>query len=287
MVCEKSQLSLEEEIKLLFFDGKPGCVAMLIWTYLDESADQNQQKAFVTAGFMGRPRDWSSLRRPWKLKLRQHGIRYFKSSECRNLQGEFRKFKTKFGLEEGKRQALLVRDDLERLIRSRTLIGFAVGTSLVDFHKINSLPEAKTSPHWNRDFEDATFQILLHNLIARLKHNFPPTFQIGFVHDESQKSEKLKTSYLLFKKRHPELGERMRNFTSHDDKTHPPLQVADLMADVARDVVNRKLDDESIDVTVRDGVKGSVFVVDCWQEWGMMKVLCGQALGLDISPSRL
>jgi hypothetical protein len=284
VVCAESQIPLERQMQMLFFDGKPGCLALLLWSYIDESSDGSQKKAFVAAGFIAPVKTWIALRNPWKRKLKEHRIAYFKSSECRNLQGEFHKYKREFGLEEGKRKALLARDDLERIIRDSSVVGFALGTNMADFWEVNSMPEAKASSHWNSDYEDATFQILIHDLLTRLKTEFHDrNYQIGFVHDDSSKSAKLKASYDCFKMRHPDLAECMRSFTSLDDKKHPPLQMADLMADVARDMVSRKIDNPDFDITPRHGVNGSVFVVDCWQKAGMQKIARGKA-SLQIAP---
>jgi len=285
MSCVKSQPSLELQMQMLFFEGKPGCLAMLLWSYIDESSDGSQKKAFVAAGFMAPVKTWTAMRTPWKRKLKEHRIKYFKSSECRNLQGEFFKYKAEFGLDEGKKRALAVRDDLEELIRQYPLIGFSLGVNMADFWEINTSNEARTSPHWNPDYEDCAFQLVIHALVTRLKTEFEGRkYQIGFVHDHSSKSAKLLHSFDCFKVRHPALSDCMRNFTSLDDKTHPPLQMADLMADVARDMITRKIDDPTIEVQPRQGVKGSVYTVDCWQRKGMMKILRGQTKSLDISP---
>jgi hypothetical protein len=263
---------------MLFFEGKPGCLAMLLWSYIDESSDGSQKKAFVAAGFMAPVADWIALRKPWKRKLKEHRIAYFKSSECRNLQGEFHKYKRELGLETGKEKALLIRDELEKIIRGSSVIGFAMGVSMADFWKLNAAPEVKANPRWNTDHEDAAFRLLIHALVSRLKTEFRgKNYQIGFVHDESSKSAKLKRSYDCFKRQHPDLAECMRNFTSLDDKKHPPLQMADLMADVARDMITRKIDNPELGVTPRQGVTGSVFTVDCWQKAGMLKILQGTA----------
>ena len=156
---------------------------------------------------------------------------------------------------------------------------------MADFWQVDAMQESTVSPFWNRDYEDAAFQLLIHALVTRLKTEFKgKNYQIGFIHDESAKSEKLEASYRCFKKRHPHLADCMRNFTSLDDKKNPSLQMADLMADVGRDMISRKIDNPAFDIAPRVGINGSVFVVDCWQEDGMLRIVRGETATLNISP---
>jgi hypothetical protein len=94
-----------------------------IWIGLDESSDRLQRKVFVVAGYLDRQADWTEIERHWLRRLEQEcdpaPMRYFSSSECSSLSGEFRRFRdeTKYPKPEGRNAAHAVRDDLLQILR--------------------------------------------------------------------------------------------------------------------------------------------------------------------------
>ncbi|GEM_PF-6087810 len=63
--------------------------------YFDESSDQVGKKVYCIAGYLGRTEVWLDFETRWKGKLKEHGIKYFRASECENCTGEFAKFRDK------------------------------------------------------------------------------------------------------------------------------------------------------------------------------------------------
>jgi hypothetical protein len=53
---------------------------------------------------------------------------------------------------------------------------------------------------------------------------------LTFVHDESDDFDSLHSAYMMFKQVNPDIATVMGGFRPLDDKLHPPLQAADMMA---------------------------------------------------------
>jgi hypothetical protein len=248
---------------------------MLFWCYLDESADGRQKDVFVAAGFVGTTKAWSSLIKPWKAKLKEYGLEYFKSSECRNLQKQFWKYKQQFGLEEGHRQADAIRDELEKIVEGSGIFGFAMGVDLKTFKEIDQSPEAKASLYWTSDYFVLAYRLAFYQILAEIHQN-PIHHYAAFVCDRSSKNGKLDKAYGDFKSRYPVLAAHMRGISHLDDKLRRELQVADLMADVGRREVARRLADPEYkpDMSLR------CVSVGCLQKRGMLEIISGNAKGV-------
>jgi hypothetical protein len=67
---------------------------MVYQCFLDDSKDQNQSQMVISAGFFATKEDWGRLRSAWTTALRKEGIDYFKKSEYKMLEGQFKQFKT-------------------------------------------------------------------------------------------------------------------------------------------------------------------------------------------------
>jgi hypothetical protein len=248
---------------------------MLFWCYLDESADGQQKDAFVAAGFIGNTKAWNALVKPWKAKLHEHGLDYFKSSECRNLQKQFWKYKQQFGLEDGRRKAGAIRDELEQIVEASDIFGFAMGIDLKAFRKIDLSPEARGNPHWTSDYFVLAYRMAFFQITAEVHQN-PMHHFVAFVCDRSSKNEKLDKAYGDFKARWPVLAAHMRGISHIDDKLRRELQVADLMADVGRREVSKKLLDPNYELNL----DLRTVKVGCLQERGMRDILKGDAKGI-------
>src|ERR1700688_859933 len=87
-VCE-CQFHIEDLYDLVFPDGDvEGHLCMVFQCFLDDSKDQFRDRVFVSAGFFGRREDWKRLRSSWRKCLNHNGIKYFKTSEYKMLEGE-------------------------------------------------------------------------------------------------------------------------------------------------------------------------------------------------------
>jgi hypothetical protein len=247
---------------------------MLFWCYLDESSDGHHNEAFVAAGFVGTAEAWVALEKPWKAKLDEHGLKYFKSRECRNLQKEFCGYKQRFGLEGGRRKAYAVRDELEEIVEQSSIFGFAMGIDLKAFNEVNQSSEAKASAYWTSDYFVLAYRMAFFQITAEIHQN-PTHPYIAFVCDQSSKERKLNKAYQEFKAHYPVLATHLRGISHLDDKDRWELQVADLMADIGRSHITKRLADPSYQLNLaRRAVR-----VDCLQRRGMIEILKGNAKG--------
>src|SRR6202043_1917909 len=97
--------------------GVNGYLCMVYNCFLDDSKDQKQERMIVSAGFFGVAKAWAQFRIAWNACLKRHGIKYFKTSEWRMLNGEFAKFKgSNYPKPIGKQAANTIRDELRNIL---------------------------------------------------------------------------------------------------------------------------------------------------------------------------
>src|ERR1700686_414541 len=101
---------------------------MLLRTYVDDSADQTQEKAMVAGAFVGFYHQWNKLQRQWRKRLKQDGLKYFRATEYYNLRGEFSRFRDpiKYPMPKGGQAATALLNDLETIIHESQVMGIAV-----------------------------------------------------------------------------------------------------------------------------------------------------------------
>jgi hypothetical protein len=265
------------------FSGLKGCFAMIGTAYLDDSADPNQSDVFVAAGFFCVDPEWRRLRREWRKILKPHGIGYFRATDCRNLQGDFAKLKEKWGERRAHEIANCIRQKLSNLMEdAELLIGFGFGINMRDFWEVDAMPEAKACRQWMRECHDYQ-TYAFRNMFGKITHavlQLPPCDNyLLFVCDGTTHYRKIKRGFDRVKKKFPELGERMLSLAPMDDKKVSELQMADFMADIAREMVTRSF-------TSADGkaepacIKTRVLSVDCSNKHSMLRVLSGEAKGV-------
>ena len=249
--------------------------------YLDDSADP--AVAFVAAGFFCLDPEWKRLRREWRRVLKAHSLTYFRSYECRALKGEFSKIEQKWGNEKARTIADDIRRRLEDVIESsRIMMGVGFGINMKDFHEVDSLPEARANQQWMRECHDYqtcafrnVFNLLGHILILELSgENF-----VAFVCDQSTHDRKIRRGYERMKQKFEILQSRFIGLSTLDDKKVPELQMADLMADVAREMITRYIATGSEQEAPPLSLRNSVLRVHTWNKAGMLKLLRGEATG--------
>ena len=91
----------------------------LLRIYVDDSADQTQEKVVLAGAFVGWYHQWSDLQQKWRKRLKQDGLEYFHATECKSLQGEFSRFRDSinFPFPKGREGANKIRADLETIIQ--------------------------------------------------------------------------------------------------------------------------------------------------------------------------
>jgi len=88
-------VTIEDLFDFLFGGELEGKDLAVLWrAYVDDSADRNRKKVIISACLIGDCDQWRSLARPWKAKLAENQLEYFKSSECSTLSGQFRRFRS-------------------------------------------------------------------------------------------------------------------------------------------------------------------------------------------------
>jgi hypothetical protein len=233
-VCAKSQrteFNIEDVFDLVFPpDVKvKGHLCMLYHCFLDDSKDETQSKILVSAGFLGTKDDWHHLRVRWKKRLKKDGLKYFKTSEYKMLSGEFAKFKTAaYPVPSGRAKAAEIRSDLQSLLQREPGIA-AVGIAIPvgDYEKVCARPEA-ADIFKGMPYQRALEGVMLETVKLMLRRS--PQGKVAFVHDDGPDFDVLRAVYEAFKILNPRTAESMAGFMPLSDKEHPPLQLADMIA---------------------------------------------------------
>jgi hypothetical protein len=277
---------LFDDLDCLFFEPEEtGSLVMLAHVYLDESADARAEKVYVAAGFIGTQSLWTELRHKWKIQLRvsakKHGLRdieYFSSKDCRGLRGPFFPLRDFGSATEMEKVALKIRAELETVITQSDIIGSGVAINMKDFREYNARPEVRANPHWNGDHEDAAFQLafgVIAETMRQIEADGVGSHIAGFVCDDGPKKFTIMASFDRFKAKHSDLAKYMRGIAHLDDKKHPPLQMADLMADLAREMTGHWITNGGDKGKVSCRLPKNVLQVKCYDRDSMERVLRG------------
>ena len=199
-------------------------------------------------------------------------MRYFKSSEYFGLRGEWAKFR---GLEypkpRGREAAQMLRADLEHIIENCGIKAMAVGIPVPVIREVGAMPEfAGKIPNNPYDWAmQSIFQESVKDLQKLRGHH-----QIAFVHDDGNDFSRLYEIYLAFKRKNPDYARNMAAFSALDDKLHPPIQAADMVANL---MVNHALELERNPDLVVQRLTGSIVKLAMWNKEHTIAVLRAQS----------
>lgn len=214
---------------------------MLFRCFLDDSKDEEQSKIFVSAGFLGVKDDWTALRVMWDQCLGESGIDYFKTSEWKMLQGQFARFRSAdYPIPKGREAASKIRDSLleiPRLLRNIKGVGCLI--PIDDYSRVCARPEALeffAAKPYRRALEG------VFNEVLRAVEALPGKHQVAFVHDDGPDFDELRRYYQEYRLINPRHGAMMVEFVPLDDKRHPPLQMADAIANFSQELGIRWLE---------------------------------------------
>ncbi|MGO9721918.1 MAG: DUF3800 domain-containing protein [Methylocella sp.] len=203
---------------------------MLFHCFLDDSKDQNQSKLLVSAGFLGTKDDWHRLRIGWKKQIKKDGVNYFKTSEYKMLNGEFSRFKAAaYPPPTGREAASRIRSNLQATLRKNPrILGVGMAIPVDDYNRVCARPEAQgifPGDPYQRALEGVLLEAvtLAHKLTG-------PSAKVAFVHDDGPDFDHLRAVYNGFKIANPKTAESMIGFLPLSYKEHPPLQLADMVA---------------------------------------------------------
>jgi Protein of unknown function (DUF3800) len=272
IVCTKSQCEYTiEDLFDLVFPEAAGYLCMVVNCFLDDSKDQNQSKLIVSAGFFGTKEDWGQLRIAWSRRLKEDGIRYFKTSEYKMLEEEFAKFKTAaYPAPTGRQKAKEIRDSLRGILREHPRIrGVGVAIAIEDYNKVCARPEAQGvligSPY-HRALDSVMFETV------KLIRKIPGHHKVAFVHDDGPDFDDLRKVYTAFKANNPKTAKSLAGFQPLNDKEHPPLQAADMLANYALGIGIEWLTAGRSAAKVRE-MRENLTLLGVWDEHYLLSVL--------------
>jgi hypothetical protein len=246
---------------------------MIFCSYLDDSSDQTQSKVIVSASFIGTVEQWAELRKAWSAKLKEHGISYYKSSEQRMLRGQFQKFQseTDYPRPYGRQAAEKIRTELEKIVDDVKIGGMGIVVPVRVFDEVSSDSVLKEKMRWNP--YQLVLQTLFHESVKEIKI-FPGHHKVSFVHDEGSNCSQLHELYLGFKRKNPKTAKYMAGFSCLDDKLHPPLQCADMIANTTTNYALQWLADPTAAQLKR--LKESLLRICVWDKDYMTGVIGAQ-----------
>jgi len=196
--------------------------------YMDDSADSERKKVFSVAGFVGKADVWFDIEQEWNARLERDGIDYFKTSDCINLKGEFeRKLVDCHGMTTARVIADAILRDLRKIVARSPMYGYSLGVLMEDYRTVLAEPDGAIV--LNPDPYIFAHHVLIGKVCDDV-HALPRDEVVAFLYDEHSKATLLKESWAGFKEQNPTWAQHAGTLAPLDDKTHAPIQMADLLA---------------------------------------------------------
>ncbi len=254
-----------EELIDFIFEGKcEGKYLAVLWNAtIDDSADRDREKVVISAALFGHRDDWQALRVAWRKRLDRDGIEYFRSSDCRNLRGQFFKYRDleKFPKPLGRETANRMQADLDQIIHSLKLFGVGAIIPIPLCRKLQS--DSRYSKVCAIDPYHWAVQTVWMQCTGAMRELGRGNI-ISFAHDEGDSFSTLYKLYQEYKAKNITAKKLFVGFTSLDDKTNPPIQAADVAASVTQRYAIEWLDDPSTAALER--LKQSMYRISVWDE---------------------
>lgn len=223
---------------------------MLLRVFIDDSSDQFQQSVMLAGAFLGWYHQWNQLQKEWKKRLKQDRLKYFRSTECRSLQGEFLKFRdeVKYPKPQGREAADKIRDDLEGIIHKSGVMGVAACVPMRAYKAIRA-----TEPDAAEIFPEDAFEVALQALFQLCYETVQNEMRkdigvqrVALICDDSTSAPRISRMFDEFLAKNPSYRDVLESLVHRDDKKLPQLQAADLMAHLAKDRFTEWLTDPAI-----------------------------------------
>jgi hypothetical protein len=231
--------SLSEVFKIAFRRKNHGRLFMvmtqLLESFLDESSDQEQKDIFCVAAFLANERLWKPLEDRWVKRLQQDHVKYFRASDCKAVRGAFDHLRKEYGsFLEAKKVADTLRAELEDILVSSHWIGFGLGVVMPDYKAVlQEYPIARR--FYAEDPTVAAYSQIMYE-VAREVRKKAKGFGVAYIVDDSSYSDKIRHAFDAMKVNHPTIGVSAKTCAPFDDKDTPALQMADLLANVTKDI---------------------------------------------------
>jgi hypothetical protein len=238
----------------------------LYFSYGDDSKDAKQDKIVVSAALFARKRTWKRFNTRWKQELRKHGLKYFKSSQCNSVRGEFMKLR-RYPLPKAKGKAQKIRQKLETIIHKYRIYGVGVSVPVQVFKKVAAMPESHG--YFNCDPYQRCLESIFLEVVRGTSKLPGKDNTVAFAHDDDSQFAKLRKYYRAFKKLNKNTAERMKGFVPLDDKLHPPLQAADLVANFSKGLTQ---DWPTLPISEPERFRKTIIKMGIWTEDYMLGV---------------
>jgi hypothetical protein len=226
--------SVLELAEAVFPEGKTG-----LMTFLKVFGDESYDKSLYCCGaFLGWPIDFTYLGFKWDDRLRKDGIRYFRASDCENLEGEFAIWSPPgYDLNQARARSDSIRHDLLEIIKGQIILGISVCVVKKDFENLVR-KNARAKKHFGTNLMVFAYKMLIRHVVGLIEQDFPESkyskLKAAFVFDEHGNSLQAQQAYNELREQNPLCTKRMLVAAHADDKEYPALQMADLMAYEAR-----------------------------------------------------
>jgi hypothetical protein len=210
--------------------------APLFYSYLDESADERQEKAFCVGAFLVHERAREAIQVAWVRQLEADGVSYFRASDCRNVKRAFWHLRERYGsLQLARVAAAEIRENLENILLPQTAlwVGFGLTIDIPEHTEARkAIPESAI--FYSNGPTVAAYSQAIYTVTRSVRKN-APGYGVSFVFDESSSSAKIIAAYEAVKVYHPVIAKSMGTIAPANDRVTPPLQMADLVASITRE----------------------------------------------------
>ena len=251
--------------------------AVLLRTYVDDSADQKREKVFVAGAFIGFYHQWNALQKAWRKRLNQEGLEYFRSTEYYSLRGQFHRYcdPVKYPKPRGSEAATRLRNDLDQIIHDSQIMGIAATVPMEIYNKFRETePDAKElMPEDPYELAlQALFDMCARTMLYDMQKDRGLPNRLAFICDHSNTAPRISKMFEEFRVKNPSYAEVIESLVHRDDKQRPELQAADLMAHLAKERMTEWLKDPEIftdNEKLKERLKRlSVYVIGtCNKEW--------------------
>ncbi len=220
---------------ILFPRGQQG-VYVIFALYADDSADQKQKRILTAGAILGFPEYITNAETKWNDRLAKDKIEYFRASDCENLDGPFNPFNRNMSLNSGRALAESAACDLVKILQdSKAVISGAVSLLLDDYREVlNTYPSAQNV--WGSDPSVVIYRSLVLATVSFIQKEWPESagVPISCTFDECLDWKKLEDAIKKLKQDDALCRQRVGYVGHADDRTHAPVQMADLIAYEAR-----------------------------------------------------
>ncbi len=218
---------------------------LLFQVCIDDSWDGLKEKAVVAGGFIGFSKQWTDLKTKWMRRLKQGGLKYFRSTEYYSLTGEFARYRDpiKYPKPKGSDAARSLREDLFRAVENSQIMGVGVVIPL-DVYRDVRASEPGAAERFSEDPFEAALQSLLEECVKFSRAKLEST-KLAFVCDDSNESARIERSYSIFRQNNPDFAQITGSLVHRDDKKFVPLQCADMSAHTCREFYMNYLSDHT------------------------------------------